>query len=52
MPTFALEKQMRLQWKQTCFILTLPVVGAVAATEKYTKKEVTLNVQLFPIHIV
>ena len=29
MPTFVLEKQTRLQWKQTCFILTLPVAGAV-----------------------
>ena len=26
---FALEKQTRLQRKQTCFILTLPVAGAV-----------------------
>ena len=31
MPTFALEKQMHLQQKQTCFILTLPVAGAVSA---------------------
>ena len=37
MPTFALEKQMHLQWKQTCFILMLPVVGAVAATQKARK---------------
>ena len=28
-PTFALEKQTRLMRKQTCFILTLPVAGAV-----------------------
>ena len=28
-PTFALEKQMRLEWKQTRFILTLPVASAV-----------------------
>ena len=30
MSTFALEKQTRLQRKQTRFILTLPVAGAVA----------------------
>ena len=29
MPTFTLEKQMRLQQKQTRFILMLPVTGAV-----------------------
>ena len=29
-PTFALEKQTRLVRKQTRFILTLPVAGAVA----------------------
>ena len=29
MPTFALEKQTRLERKQTRFILTLPVAGAV-----------------------
>ena len=29
MPTFALEKQMRLERKQTRFILMLPVAGAV-----------------------
>ena len=28
-PTFALEKQTRLERKQTRFILTLPVAGAV-----------------------
>ena len=28
-PIFALEKQTRLEWKQTHFILTLPVAGAV-----------------------
>ena len=28
-PTFALEKQTRLVRKQMCFILTLPVAGAV-----------------------
>ena len=30
MPTFALEKQTHLQRKEMCFILTLPVAGAVA----------------------
>ena len=29
MPTFALEKQTRLERKQTRFILTLPVAGAI-----------------------
>ena len=29
-PTFALEKQTRLERKQTRFILTLPVAGAVS----------------------
>ena len=28
-PTFALEKQTCLEWKQTHFILTLPVASAV-----------------------
>ena len=28
-PTFALEKQTHLEWKQMRFILTLPVAGAV-----------------------
>ena len=37
MPTFALEKQTRLQWKQTSFILMLPAVSAVAATQKARK---------------
>ena len=31
MPTFALEKQTRLVRKQTRFILTLPVAGAVCS---------------------
>ena len=35
-PTFALEKQTRLERKQTRFILTLPVAGAVyMLTETY-----------------
>ena len=33
-PTFALEKQTRLMRKQTRFILTLPVAGAVNVAEK------------------
>ena len=33
MPTFALEKQTRLERKQTRFILTLPVAGAVVCRE-------------------
>ena len=36
MPTFALEKQTRLVRKQTRFILTLPVAGAVSAWQHYT----------------
>ena len=35
-PMFALEKQMRLERKQTRFILTLPVAGAVWYITIYT----------------
>ena len=34
-PTFALEKQTRLVWKQMHFILMLPVASAVQITEVF-----------------
>ena len=44
-PTFALEKQTHLQQKQTCYILMLPVAGAVhvwAAGDKSVLQNSTL----------
>ena len=38
-PTFALEKQTRLERKQTHFILTLPVAGAVQETSPFSVAE-------------
>ena len=43
-PTFALEKQTCLVWKQTRFILTLPVAGAVALTTWHWNIGVTVLV--------
>ena len=41
MPTFALEKQVRLEWKQMRFILTLPVAGAVCTIRHYASAIMT-----------
>ena len=42
-PTFALEKQMRLERKQTRFILTLPVAGAVYVQYRTTRLRFTFG---------